>query len=545
MGIVRPLSASKTTSDSHSFDENSVIREVLRMQDLISDISGILINLPCQEIDGQIVCALKRIVEFLEIDRSGFGEFSNQTLDLIMTHTYAVPGVEPTPPIFITKSCPWLAAKLSRGEIVSIGNPDDLPEEAFLEKEYCLKSGLKSSVLIPVSIGGSMIGAIGFTSFRHYRDWPVNLIEQLKRVGEILAYAVYRKRSEERMIEQLSKLEGAYKEIKELKNRLEAETEYLRSEIKLNYQYENIIGESSAIRSVLQQVEQVAPTDSSVLIEGETGTGKELIARAIHHLSSRKDRAMVKVNCSALPSALIEAELFGREKGAYTGALTKQMGRFEVADGSTIFLDEISELSVDLQTKLLRVLQEGEFERLGSPRTIRVNVRIIAATNRNLNEAVHQGKFRQDLYYRLNVFPIKVPSLQERPKDIPLLLKSFLNEFQERMGKKIDFISKKTMELLITYSWPGNVRELRNVIERAVIVSKGGVLHVSFPEELNEKSHDLTSLNEIERIHITQVLQKTNGIIKGPHGAAKILEMNPSTLYHRMKKLGISHERSN
>jgi transcriptional regulator with GAF, ATPase, and Fis domain len=254
---------------------------------------------------------------------------------------------------------------------------------------------------------------------------------------------------------------------------------------------------------------------------------------------------MVKVNCSALPSALIEAELFGREKGAYTGALTKQMGRFEVADGSTIFLDEISELSLDLQTKLLRVLQEGEFERLGSSRTIRVNVRVIAATNRNLNEAVHQGEFRQDLYYRLNVFPIKVPSLRERPKDIPLLLKSFLNEFQERMGKKIDFISKKTMELLITYSWPGNVRELRNVIERAVIVSKGGVLRVSFPEELHEKSHDLTSLNEIERIHITQVLQKTNGIIKGPHGAAKILEMKPSTLYHRMKKLGISHERSN
>lgn len=532
-------------ADPETTEFSAESQEILRIQELISDISAILMNASGEEIDPQIEQTLKRIVEFLGIDRSGFGEFSGEFLELKITHTYAVPGIEPTPPIFITKSFPWLGQKLSRGEVVSIPSLLALPEEAIAEKKYFEVSGMKSIILIPVAIGGSIHCAIGFTSFHNYRAWPDPLIIQLKRVGEILANALYRKRAEERILAQVTKLTSAYQEIKELKNRLEAEAEYLRSEIKVNYQHEDIIGESRAIMNVLKQVEQVAPTDSSVLIEGETGTGKELIARAIHQLSPRKDRAMVKVNCSALPSALIEAELFGREKGAYTGALTKQIGRFEIANGSTIFLDEISELTLDLQTKLLRVLQEGEFERLGSPRTIRVNVRTIAATNRNLSDAVHEGKFREDLYYRLNVFPIKVPSLRERPKDILLLVKAFLNEFQEKMGKKIDFISKKTMELLITYQWPGNIRELRNVIERAVIITTGNVLHVSFPEEIHEKGHDLISLKEVERTHITQVLQKTNWIIKGPHGAAKILEMKPSTLYHRMKKLGIhtgSHE---
>ena len=523
--------------------ENSLLnaesQEILRMQDLISDISAILMNLPAKEIDQQIEQALKRIVEFLGIDRSGFGEFSSEALELKITHTYAVPGVEPNAPILITESLPWLGQKLSRAEVVSIPTPLDLPEEAIAEKKYCEVSGIKSSILIPFSIGGSMVCAIGFTSFRNYRIWPDCLIEQLKRVGEVLAHAIYRKRAEERMMNQLSKLEEAYKEIKELKNRLEAEADYLRSEIKLNYKYEEIIGESSEIRNVLNQVEQVAPTDSSVLIEGETGTGKELIARAIHHLSPRKERAMVKVNCSALPAALIEAELFGREKGAYTGALTKQVGRFEVADGSTIFLDEISELSLDLQTKLLRVLQGGEFERLGSPRTIRVNARVIAATNRNLGDAVQKGTFRQDLYYRLNVFPIMVPPLRERTKDIPLMIKAFVNEFTERMGKKIDGISKETMESLVRYSWPGNIRELRNVLERAVIITTGNVLHVSLPEKAHGSTDGLTSLNDVERHHILQILKKTNGIIKGSKGAARILGMKPSTLYHRMKKLGI------
>lgn len=526
-------------ADLETTEFSAESQEILRMQELISDISAILMNVPAAEIDNRIEEALKRIVKFLRIDRSGFGEFSGEDLELKITHTYAVPGVEPHAPILITKCLPWLGQKLSLGEVVSISSPLDLPEEAIAEKKYCQVSGIKSSILIPFYIGGSILCAIGFTSFHNHLTWPGPLICQLKRVGEILANALYRKRSEERILAQVTKLTSAYQEIKELKTRLEAEAEYLRSEIKLNYQYEDIIGESSAIRNVLKQVEQVAPTDSSVLIEGETGTGKELIARAIHHLSPRKDRAMVKVNCSALPSALIEAELFGREKGAYTGALTKQIGRFEIADGSTIFLDEISELTLDLQTKLLRVLQEGEFERLGSPRTIKVNVRVIAATNRNLSDSVHKGSFREDLYYRLNVFPIKIPSLRERPKDIPLLVKSFLSEFQEKMGKKIDFISKKTMELLITYPWPGNIRELRNVIERAVIITTGNVLHVSFPEEIHEKGHVLISLNEVERTHIMQVLQKTNWMIKGPYGAAKILGMKPSTLYHRMKKLGI------
>jgi len=517
------------------------MQEAFRMQDLVADISRILLDLPAEEIDGQIVNALKRIVEFLGIERSGFGEFSREKPDLVITHTYAIEGVEPNAPILITKSLPWLAGKLSCGEVILVENIEDLPPEASEEKKYCLRVGIKSSVLIPFSIGGSMLCAIGFTSFHRPRKWSPQLIAQLRGVGEGLAHAVYRKRAEEKILNQLTKLEKAYKEIKELKNRLQAEADYLRSEIKLNYRYEDIIGESQEITNVLRQVEQVASTDSSVLLEGETGTGKELIARAIHNLSNRKDRPMVKVNCSALPSALIEAELFGREKGAYTGALTKQVGRFEVADGSSIFLDEISELSIDLQSKLLRVLQEGEFERLGSPRTIKVNVRVIAATNRNLAEAVKKEAFREDLYYRLNVFPIKIPALRERQKDIPLLVNAFLNQFSKKMGKRIDTISKRTMESLTGYSWPGNIRELRNVLERAVILTNGNGLQISLPDQMLEKTDMLTSLNDVEKNHIIQVLKKTNWTIKGSHGAAHILGIKPSTLYHRMKKLGISN----
>jgi formate hydrogenlyase transcriptional activator len=338
-------------------------------------------------------------------------------------------------------------------------------------------------------------------------------------------------------------LRQSYTEIERLRDRLQAESEYLKAEIRVVHQHEEVSGQSAAIRKVLRLVEQVAPTDSSVLIRGETGTGKELIAQAIHRLSPRGHNVMVKVNCAALPSGLVESELFGREKGAFTGALTRQIGRFEVADGSTIFLDEVGELPPDVQVKLLRVLQEGEFERLGSPRTIKVNARVIAATNRDLTEEVRKGHFREDLFYRLNVFPIRMPPLRERPEDIPLLVWTFLEDLSSRMGKKITQVPRPTMEALQRHPWPGNVRELRNVIEHGAIITTGDTLKVPMLGDAAPGAALPQTLADAEREHILRVLESTHWRIKGPNGAAVALGLNPATLYSRMKKLGIRPRR--
>ncbi len=326
-------------------------------------------------------------------------------------------------------------------------------------------------------------------------------------------------------------------ELKDLRERLQAESEYLREEIQVSGKFDEIIGQSDALRNVLQRVEQVAPTDASVLVTGETGTGKELVARAIHSLSQRKKRVMVKVDCAALPPTLIESELFGREKGAFTGALTKQVGRFELADGSTLFLDEIGDLPLELQAKLLRILQDGQFERLGSPKTISVDVRVIAATNRDLEEGVRKGTFREDLFYRLNVFSVQVPSLRERSEDVSLLVRTFVQEFEKKMRKRVGPISADNMQLLQAYHWPGNIRELKNVIEQAVILSNGSGLHIEVPK--SSKADPSATLEEVEYRHILTVLEKTGGRIKGPKGAAQALGMNPSTLFSRMRRLGI------
>ncbi len=329
------------------------------------------------------------------------------------------------------------------------------------------------------------------------------------------------------------------RELQSLKERLQAESDYLREEIRVSGQFDEIVGQSPALLSVFQRIEQVAPTDASVLITGETGTGKELIARAIHRLSRRKARVMVKVDCASLPPSLIESELFGREKGAFTGALTKQVGRFELADESTLFLDEIGELPLELQAKLLRVLQDGEFERLGSPKTIKVNARVIAATNRDLDECVRKATFREDLFYRLNVFSIHVPPLRERTGDIPPLVKAFIEEFEKKMRKHAGSLPGNTMQAMLSYPWPGNIRELRNVIEQAVILSNGSGLHLQIPQAANTGSNASFTLEEMEYRHIVSVLEKTGWRIKGPMGAAEILGLNPSTLFSRMRRLGI------
>jgi len=340
-----------------------------------------------------------------------------------------------------------------------------------------------------------------------------------------------RKRAEE-------ELRTAFAEIQRLKEQLEAENVYLRREVKLSHIHGDIVGESPAIKQTLALVEQVAPTGSTVLIQGETGTGKELLARSIHSLSPRKDRPLVTVSCAAMPSTLIESELFGRERGAYTGALTRQAGRFEVADKSTLFLDEVGELPAEAQAKLLRILQEGKFERLGSSNTVTVDVRVIAATNRDLEQTVKDGRFREDLFYRLNVFPITVPPLRERREDIPVLIWSFVREFNEKMGKRIESIPKTTIEALLDYPWPGNVRALRNTIERAMIRSTGTTLHVELPDARPGNARP-TRLDDAQRSHVTRILESTNGRIRGKGGAAELLGLKPTTLEYRLKIMGI------
>jgi len=392
--------------------------------------------------------------------------------------------------------------------------------------------------------GGAVVSHIDITRRKLAEETLQKAHEELERRVEErtadLAHAnqQLKKEIEERKQAEM-RLQSALTEIQKLKERLEKENVYLREEIKLKHQYKEIIGESEAIKKVLNQVAQVAEMNSTVLITGETGTGKELIAVAIHQYSRCKDKPIVTINCAALPSTLLESELFGREKGAYTGALSRQAGRFEVADGSTIFLDEIGDLPLELQGKLLRVLEKGEFERLGSSKTIRVSVRVIAATNRDLVKAVKAGKFREDLYYRLNVFPIKVPPLRERPEDIAILAWAFIKEFQKPMGKRIEAISQRSLEAMQRYPWPGNIRELRNLIEHAMIISQDRILNVEMPETFDSEGVYGTSLEAVETKHILSILEKVRWRIRGKGGAAEILELNPTTLYSKMKKLGI------
>ena len=347
--------------------------------------------------------------------------------------------------------------------------------------------------------------------------------------------------SQRKLAEQ--KLNLALAEIKQLKNRLQDENSYLQEQINLNHKFTDILGQSDTLKTALRQVEQVAPTGTSVLILGETGTGKELFARALHNLSPRNARPLVKVNCAALPSNLIESELFGHEKGSFTGATARRMGRFELANEGTIFLDEIGEIPLELQAKLLRVLQEGEIERLGDSKTIKINVRVIAATHRDLKKMVTEGAFREDLYYRLSVFPLTIPALRERKNDISLLVHWFVNKYAQKMSKQINHIPQAVMDNLLSYSWPGNVRELENVIERAVILSPGQTLQIAAlqnPKLANSaEDQTLLSLAAMEKAHIIKVLESVQWQISGENGSAAILEMHPNTLRSRMNKLGI------
>lgn len=396
----------------------------------------------------------------------------------------------------------------------------------------CLAEGVKSFCSVPLFSHQRALGAlnVGRRSDDAFDDEEVELLNE---VAQQIAIAV------ENGL--------AYRQIAELKDKLAEEKLYLEDEIRTEQNFEEIVGEGTALKRVLKQLQIVAPTDSTVLIQGETGTGKELVARALHNLSGRRERTLVKLNCAAIPTGLLESELFGHEKGAFTGAISQKLGRFELANGGTIFLDEVGEIPLELQSKLLRVLQEQEFERLGSTRTIRVNVRLVAATNRDLGRMVADKQFRSDLYYRLNVFPIVVPPLRERREDIPLLVRHFAHKFARRMNKAIDTIPSETMAALIRYDWPGNVRELENLIERAVILSQSSTLYVPLAElklSAGERAVPAATLEATEREHIVRILTETDWVIGGPSGAAARLGMKRTTLQSKMKKLGIVRPQS-
>jgi formate hydrogenlyase transcriptional activator len=423
-------------------------------------------------------------------------------------------------------------------------------EQQYPNERRLAAEGIQSMCVVPLVLQAKCIGLLSIVSQQRDRYSDEDAIF-LQEVANQVALAVQNMQS--------------YQEIASLKARLEKENVYLREELRAEHNFEEIVGNSPALLKTLRAVEQVAPTDSTVLIYGETGTGKELVARAIHSRSTRNGRALVSVNCSAISAGLVESELFGHMKGAFTGALERRVGRFELANGGTIFLDEIGELSLETQVKLLRVLQEHEFEPVGSSHPMRVDVRVIAATNRKLREAVEDGRFRSDLFYRLNVFPLELPPLRERRSDIPQLVAFCVSRFSKQFGKKIDGVSRESMDNLVKYPWPGNIRELQNVIERALIVSADPILRLDrdlMPvaaaakgmeaheagaqddQQANlESPKPLLTLDEVERNHILDALQHTGGVVDGPKGAARILNLHPNTLRHRMDKLGIKGSR--
>jgi formate hydrogenlyase transcriptional activator len=404
---------------------------------------------------------------------------------------------------------------------------NDLSKRKRFEFDKTLYTeGVRSYVVVPLIAMDTTIGTLHLGSMSPGRFKNVDK-EFLSLISKQIALAINNA--------------NCIREIEDLKEKIEGENVYLQEEIKLEHNFEEIVGQSSKLKSVLKQIELVAKTDSTVLIRGETGTGKELIARAIHNLSSRKDRPLIKVNCPAIPSGLIESELFGHEKGAFTTALIQKIGKFELADCGTIFLDELGDLPLDAQAKLLRVIQEREFERVGGNKSIRVDVRIIAATNRSLEQAVSNGSFRSDLFFRLNVFPINIPPLRERKEDILLLAKYFIQKFMNKLGKNLKSVSDSTLKGLMDYNWPGNIRELENIIERAVILSTNDKLNI--PNNLFRinisSAQSYQKLDDLERSHIIQTLTDTGWRINGEKGAAKILGINPNTLRSRMEKLGI------
>jgi formate hydrogenlyase transcriptional activator len=430
---------------------------------------------------------------------------------------------------------PWLLQRLSRNAVVALTPHSDLPHAAQQDRAHAVKTGMTARLAVPIALGASVAYGLIVGRQRH-TDWRTPFVDRLRLVGEIIGSALERRR-----LCDSPRTAAADPDLSDSGAR--ADIQYLQEEARNQAEAEQIIGESGSFRAAVARLTQVAPLDATVLLLGETGTGKELFARALHDQSRRRSRTLIRVNCAALPTSLIESELFGHERGAFTGAISMRQGRFELADGGSIFLDEIGDLAPELQAKLLRILQEGEFERVGSSKPRRVDVRIIAATHVNLEEAVAAGRFRADLYYRLSVFPIQLPPLRERRDDIPQLVWFFIHRRQRELRRRINRIPNSVMQALQDHEWPGNVRELQNVIERAMIRSADGTLQLDGLLSIDRGGSRATeagdSLDAVQRHHIERVLRECGGRINGSGNAAVRLGVHPNTLRFRIKKLGV------
>jgi transcriptional regulator with GAF, ATPase, and Fis domain len=513
-------------------------------EDLITDLAASFVNVEPEALDDYIVDALRRIVLFLGIDRSTLGRFDDPHGEMMPTHSWAVGGLAPVPSTIKQADFPYLVPQIQANRPAVLERIAALPPAAAKDIASLQRYGLQSMAAFPLSAEGEVIGWLSFGALRTPRAWPEQLVRRLRLIGDIFANALSRRRKEEELRQALAENVG-------LRKRLERENAVWREEVLHCRDFDEIVGESPRLKRALLQVEQVAKTDSTVMLLGETGTGKDLIATAIHRRGRRAERPLVRVNCAALPATLIESELFGHEKGAFTGAVARRPGRFELADGGTIVLDEIGELPLDLQGSLLRVLQGGEFERLGSSQTRRTDTRVIASTNRNLEAMVEKGAFRADLFYRLGVFPIDVPPLRERREDIPLLVAYFVEKLRLKLGRKVMRIPDRAVKELAAYDWPGNVRELENIIERSMIVSAGPELEVDGipwhtqphigkpPSAPAAETASIRPLAEVEREYIRRVCEHCGWKVNGEGGAAERLGLKPNTLRSRMKKLGI------
>jgi transcriptional regulator with GAF, ATPase, and Fis domain len=515
-------------------------RSALEFERLLSELSATFIGLPLDSLDGHILRGLERVAGFLGADRAHVVEHDPARRIITRTHRWTREGVAAAPVSQSQDEFAWVVARtVGAREVVAVGSLDDLPPGAARDRAAFERMGLTSGAAVPMVVDGRAVGFLTFAKVGRETRWPPQLVGRLRLLGEIIGSALARQESER-------SLHTALEENERLRQQLAAENEYLQEEVRDAGDFGEIVGQSAGLRAALALVDQVAGTDAPVLLLGETGTGKELLARAIHQRSGRRDRPLVAINCAALPPTLIESELFGHEKGAFTGATQARPGRFELADGGTLFLDEIGDLDPALQTKLLRALQEGEIQRLGSGVTRKVDARVVAATNRDLARAMEEGRFRSDLYYRLGVFPIRVPPLRERAEDVPLLVWYLVRSRQRRLGRDIKSISRRAMEALQAYGWPGNVRELQNVVERALILSPGPTLRVD--EALGLAARALNgaapaprglSLRDNERAHVLRVLEACRWKIEGRGHAAERLGVHPSTLRNRMKILGI------
>ena len=506
-----------------------------QLAQLAASLSRQLTRVALDGINAAIAEALAQIAAVTRVETCRLLEFAASAT---VARVHAAAGTARTNPSHqADEPEDWLVERLWRGDVVSISRPEELPREAVASREHSRIAGPYSILGVPATSGGQVVCALVVDCGRLPRRWPPLLLERLQLLSEILAAALQRRRHE-------SALRANVTVIEQLNARLEADNVYLKEEIKSYHDFDDIAGDSPKLQLALARLSQVAPTNSSVLLLGQTGTGKELFARGLHERSRRHAHPLVRVNCAALPPSLVESELFGHEKGAFTGAVAMRQGRFELADGGTIFLDEIGDLPADIQVKFLRVLQEGEFERVGSSRTKKVDVRVIAATHHDLEAAVAAGTFRADLYYRLSVYPIQLPSLRERPEDIPQLVWFFINRHQRELGRHITKVPQAVMETLQQHAWPGNVRELENVVERAMIASTGDTLQLDEPLRFRQvdvaPSCDSDHLDDVQRVHIETILQRCNWRINGSGNAAERLGIHPNTLRFRMKKLGVA-----